>query len=99
MKLDTFCIESGWSKSDVARKLGVSRSAVSQWDEVPAKWVKVLEGCKDESPTAPDFIDTALAMKKAGVKDLVAEGLLEDRQDFDMMKGKVSKSFGGQSVG
>ncbi len=78
MKLDTFCKESGWSKADVSRKLGVSRQAVGQWDEVPEKWAKVLEGCMGMDPGAPDFVDTALAMGKAGVKDLVAEGLLDD---------------------
>lgn len=81
VKLDDFCKESGWSKADVSRKLGVSRAAVSQWDEVPVKWARVLEGCKGVEPGKPDFVDTAVQMGKAGVKDLVAEGLLEDRKE------------------
>lgn len=38
MRLDEFLEKSGWSKSAVARKCGISRAALTSWtDEIPEK--------------------------------------------------------------
>jgi len=50
MKLVDFLEQSGWSKADVARRLGLSRAAVSGWDEVPEKWEPTLHAAKLEKP-------------------------------------------------
>lgn len=81
MQLSQFLEESGWSRSDISRKLGLNKSAISHWgDEVPEKWVPVLEGCLRHNVGAetPEFIQIAKDMQAAGVRDLVAEGVLRD---------------------
>ncbi len=42
MLLSEFLEKSGWTKAAVARKLGISDPAVSKWDEIPDKHVRVL---------------------------------------------------------
>ena len=40
MKVAEFLESSGWSKAQLARHLGVTPAAVSQWEEIPEKWVQ-----------------------------------------------------------
>ena len=44
MKLDKWLEIHGKSKADVARILELSRAAVTKWDEIPEKWLGVLDG-------------------------------------------------------
>ena len=73
MKIDEFILDSGWSKSEIAQKLGISKAAVSKWDEIPVlqlETLRILLGRTEKS----DFVETAEAMEKANIPDLVAEG-------------------------
>jgi len=38
MELIEFLEKSGWTQSQLARHLGLSRGALTKWDEVPEKW-------------------------------------------------------------
>ena len=42
MKIDEFLIESGWTKSEIAQKLGISKAAVSKWTEIPELQIQTL---------------------------------------------------------
>ena len=44
MKVDKYLESEGLNKSELASKLGVSRAAISQWDEIPDKHLKILMG-------------------------------------------------------
>ena len=52
MRLDEFLEKSGWSKSAVARKCGISRAALTSWtDEIPEKHaIKLAEVLLAEEP-------------------------------------------------
>lgn len=54
MNLDEYLSSTGITKTDLAKKLGVSRAAVSQWKEIPEKWMKVLSGEVEEPVNLPD---------------------------------------------
>jgi hypothetical protein len=54
VKLIDFLEDSGWSKAELSRKIGVSRQGIGQWDDIPEKWVSVLEGILDSSEGAPN---------------------------------------------
>jgi predicted transcriptional regulator len=43
----TLAIEIAGSKSKLAKLLGISRAAVTMWDEIPAKRVKQLKELKE----------------------------------------------------
>ncbi len=55
MKFAHFLETSGWTKADVARQLGLSRGALTSWDDIPEKWVSVLEGVFDEIDNTGDY--------------------------------------------
>ena len=48
MKVDTVLDEKGISLSELARRLGLSRQAVSKWDEIPEKWRLAVSEMKSE---------------------------------------------------
>ena len=44
MKLSEYLTTTGFTKASLARALGINRAAVSQWDDIPEKWLPSLEG-------------------------------------------------------
>ena len=99
MKIDEFILDSGWSKSEIAQKLGISKAAVSKWDEIPVlqlETLRILLGRTEK----PDFVETAEAMEnlfnpddlflKANIPDLVAEGKLEDHDPNEVSTSEIS---------
>ena len=56
MKFAHFLETSGWTKADVARKLGLSRGALTSWDDIPEKWVMVLEGVLSGTESPPEVV-------------------------------------------
>ena len=42
MKLADYLKDTGTSKSELARLLGVTRGAVQKWDDIPDRWMVVL---------------------------------------------------------
>jgi len=90
MKIDEFILDSGWSKSEIAQKLGISKAAVSKWDEIPVlqlETLRILLGRTEK----PDFVETAEAMEAADIPDMVADGRLEDNESaitFDTATGE-----------
>jgi len=59
MKLDELLELKGLSRAELSRRIGLSKAAISRWgDEVPEKWVKVLDGLAPEVPIGevPDDI-------------------------------------------
>ena len=43
MKLSTYLESRGWTKTDLAKRLRVSKVLVGKWDEIPEKYLVVLE--------------------------------------------------------
>lgn len=66
MQLVEFLESSGWSKAELSRKIGVSKQAIGQWDDIPVKWEVVLRGFLEsgEIPPEPEgkFIPTDLEL-------------------------------------
>jgi len=56
MKLVDFLEESGWSRSDVARKLGLTRGALTKWDEIPERWEDVLSTILSSDEVPPKIV-------------------------------------------
>ena len=42
MKLDDYLKDTGTSKAELSRLLGVTRGAIQKWDNIPARWMTVL---------------------------------------------------------
>ena len=51
MKLNDYLRTTGFTKASLARALGISKAAISKWDDIPEKWVNLLDGL-----TAPEEI-------------------------------------------
>jgi len=50
MKLSDYLETEGITAAELSRRLGISKAAISKWDEVPEKWLGVLittKGYKD----------------------------------------------------
>ena len=56
MKLDFFLKESGWSRSDIARALGLTRGALTKWDDVPERWESLLHSILVNKEVAPKIV-------------------------------------------
>jgi transcriptional regulator with XRE-family HTH domain len=76
MKLDNFLKGSGWTRADLSRKLGISKPAISKWDEVPLKWVSVLEGIlvNEVDLVLPPFSDEVEELAIVPLRHVVFRG-------------------------
>jgi len=77
MTLDEFLVDSGWTKSEIAKKSGISEAAVSQWKEIPKLRLETLMILLGRTPKS-DFVKDAEQMQEDGIPDLVADGKLTD---------------------
>ena len=48
MKLADYLNKSGFSKSALSKVLGVSRQAISKWDDIPTIWLDKIDGLVPE---------------------------------------------------
>jgi len=55
MKLSSYLESRGWTKSDLAKRLGVSKVLVGKWDEIPEKYLEVLEADLPEGVAYRDW--------------------------------------------
>jgi len=88
MTIDEFLTESGWTKSEIAQKLGISKAAVSKWTEIPElqlKTLMILLGRNEK----PDFVKEA--MHDADMPDLV--GKLEDYVEPEISSDGLIRSI------
>jgi len=50
MKVSEFLEKSGWTKAELARHLGITPAAVSQWDNIPPGYTVHLEDTRSPPP-------------------------------------------------
>ena len=67
MRVDEYLSQEGISKAGLAERLGISRAAISQWDEIPEKWMKALAGEIEERVYLPDGNEADASVPSVGV--------------------------------
>lgn len=48
MKLADYLSTTGFTKASLARALGIGKAAVQKWDDIPEKWLSMLDGLVPE---------------------------------------------------
>ncbi len=59
MKLSKFLELSGLSRADLSSRLGVSKPAISQWDDIPKKWLPMVEVILGEEEAKAEVVAEA----------------------------------------
>lgn len=77
MKVDTVLEEKGISLAELARRLGVSRQAVSKWVEVPEKWLSEVRDMPDE-PVKGERPEDIWEWSPAKIKAEVCSRMVEE---------------------
>lgn len=97
MKLSDYLESEGISAAELSRRLGISKAAISKWDEIPEKWFTVLS-ITDES--LKDFsIKRALSPKDdPPVENKVNIGVDKDKVIHRKSKHGLPYSVKGNKV-
>ena len=83
MKLGKFLTTSGWSRADLARHLGLTRGALTKWDDVPDVHIPKLLDIMGTGMSPPNPV------KKAELSDLELLEVIRTRgsvSDFDICR-------------
>ena len=100
MLLDDYLSETGKTKAGLAKELGVSKPAISKWEEIPEKWMVVLFPNENKKPGTQYSLEEIEAlckmrtsMKDEGVAKSVGltyhelQGMIQRLKDYGYKKG------------
>ena len=71
MKLSDYLESEGISAAELSRRLGISKAAISKWDEIPEKWLSVILNAQDLSEAIDKKYPDKTEEKPKGSKGVI----------------------------
>ena len=76
MKMDEFLADTGWTKAAVAEFLGISRQAVSRWEDIPSDWAGQLSVVRDSAKVQKELNERFSGLPDKSLSELSEVELL-----------------------